>query len=82
MEERADKTPNETAKRYVEELLGDGELKAPPASGQRVGKPYFHYFASMDEFSARSEFEQVKQLPIQHRERDLIERLGLDGRVA
>lgn len=75
-------TTNEQARAYVEELLGDGDATAPPSPGQRAGKPYFHYFAGLSEESARAEFLQVKQLPEHYRERDLIERLGLDGRVA
>jgi hypothetical protein len=31
---------------------------------------------------AEFEFIQLSQLPIQYRERDLIERMGLDGRAA
>jgi hypothetical protein len=32
-------TPNEQAKAYVAELLGDGEMRSPD------GRPLFHYFA-------------------------------------
>jgi len=36
----------------------------------------------MTEAEAAMEFYQVEQLPIQDRERDLLERMGLDGRAA
>ena len=80
--EWASRTPNDVAKFYVAMLIGDGEAVSPPAKGQRRGRPYFHYFANLDEVSSRLEYEQVKQLPEHMRERDLMERMGLDGRAA
>jgi len=70
----------EDAKRYVSELIGDCEARAPGKDGKQ-GRPYFHYFLSMTEAEAAMEFYQVEQLPIQDRERDLLERMGLDGRA-
>lgn len=72
----------EAAKGFVFMLIGDAEATAPGPKAGRPGRPYFHHFASMDALSARLEYEQVKQLPLHDRERDLIERMGLDGRSA
>lgn len=73
---------NDVAKGYVGALLGDGEARAPGRTPGRMGKPYFMFFIAMDALSARVEYEQIWQLPEHMRERDLMERMGLDGRVA
>ncbi len=67
------------AKRYVKELLGDEELRAPGATAGKLGKPYFHFFLGLSNVGAEFEFTQLAQLPIQDRERDLIERMNVDG---
>jgi hypothetical protein len=79
---RDDRCTTEQAKRYVEALLGEAELRTPGESVGRQGRPYFHYFLGMSTGEAEFEFIQLSQLPIQYRERDLIERMGLDGRAA
>lgn len=63
------------AKRYVAELIGDAEARAP---GKR-GRPYFHYFLSMSAVWAKVEFHQIKQLPEGMRMDDLRYRMDVEG---
>jgi hypothetical protein len=64
------------ARVYVRALLGDGDWETP------TGTPAYSYFATMDYREAMEAYEQIHQLPEGQRMRDLMERLGEDGRVS
>lgn len=65
------------AKRYVAELTGDPEAKAPARNDK--GRPYVHYFLKMSAAEAEFEFHQVKQLPEGYRMDDLRYRMDVEG---
>lgn len=43
---------------------------------------YWTYFYRMPADEAEKEFRQLLEMPIENRERDIMERAGMDGRVS
>jgi hypothetical protein len=76
MNRRQTQTSPRMAKVFVEALVGDGEWETPS------GTPAYSLFAVMDLESAHRAYEQIHALPEGDRLRDIMERLGEDGRVA
>lgn len=73
---RSAQTSPRMARVFVKALLGDGEWETPS------GTPAYSYFATLDLDAAHKAYEQLHELPEGERMRDLMERLGEDGRVA
>lgn len=73
---REKQTSVSMAKVFVRTLIGDAEWETP------AGVPAYTYFAVLDLDSAHKAYEEIYQLPEGDRMRDLMERLGEDGRVA
>ena len=63
------------ARVFVEALLGDPDWETPS------GTPAHSYFALLDLDGAHKAYEEIYQLPEGDRMRDLVERLGEDGRA-
>lgn len=64
------------ARAIVKSLVGERDWETPG------GIPAYSYFAAMDLGSALAEYDQIHDLPEGDRMRDLMERLGEDGRAA
>jgi hypothetical protein len=75
VKDRRSQTSPRMAKVFVEALIGDGEWVTPS------GTPAYSLFAVMDLESAHRAYEEIHQLPEGMRMRDILERLGEDGRV-
>ena len=73
---RDGQTPPRMAKVMVEALVGDRDWATPN------GTPAYSYFAALDLKTALDEYEQIHGLPEGDRMRDIMERLGEDGRAA
>lgn len=74
--DRTAQTSPRMAKVFVKALLDDGEWATP------MGTPAYSYFATLDLEGAHEAYEQLHELPEGERMRDLMERLGEDGRIA
>ncbi len=73
--DRSAQTSPRMAKVFVKALLGDGEWETPS------GTPAYSLFAVLDLEAAHQAYEEIHQLPEGMRMRDLVERLGEDGRA-
>jgi len=72
---RERQTSPRMARIFTDALLGDKEAQTPS------GTPVYSYFATLDLQGAHRAYEQVYELPEGDRLRDLMERLGEDGRA-
>ncbi len=73
---RSQQTSPRMAKVFVKTLIGDGDWETPS------GTPIYSYFATLDLAGAHEAYDELHQLPEGDRLRDLMERLGEDGRAA
>ncbi len=74
--DRTAQTSPRMARVFVKALLGDGEWETPS------GTPVYSHFCTMSLEDAHHEYEQLHQLSEGDRLRDLMERLGEDGRAS
>lgn len=73
--DRSQQTPPRMARVFVKALIGDGEWETPS------GTPAYTLFAVRDLADSHKTYEEIHQLPEGDRPRDIMERLGEDGRV-
>ena len=75
MTDRTARCSPRMAKAILKTLVGDGEWATPS------GTPAYVLFATQSVGGALEEYEQVFELPEGERMRDIMERLGEDGRA-